>query len=167
MAALWERALSSIKTKLGPTAAAYSLPMTSRTSSRYRAAVKELRLKIIITLIIWLNSKSLLISKHDCPSQMKTKWHVPGTTLNVPSLNWTDRRTQTRGIQEYNPLICNLRRTVAGYITLPMDAVTIDITSVEVSLRFRLAKIAIYRSSTGVVTLGRQATGLRTTVCLV
>ncbi|GFX45150.1 uncharacterized protein TNCV_3431981 [Trichonephila clavipes] len=48
-----------------------------------------------------------------------------------------------------------------------MDAVTIDVTRVEVALRFRLATIAIYRSSSGVVALGRPPTGLRTTVCVV
>ncbi|GFX04695.1 general transcription factor II-I repeat domain-containing protein 2 [Trichonephila clavipes] len=45
-----------------------------------------------------------------------------------------------------------------------MDAVTIDVTRVEVALRFRLTTIAIYRSFAGVVTLGRPSTGLRTTV---
>ncbi|GFS56567.1 hypothetical protein TNCV_4303431 [Trichonephila clavipes] len=46
MSALWGRALSSIKTKVGPTAAAYNLTMDSRTSSRYRTAVTEHRLKM-------------------------------------------------------------------------------------------------------------------------
>ncbi|GFT58507.1 uncharacterized protein TNCV_1249941 [Trichonephila clavipes] len=45
-----------------------------------------------------------------------------------------------------------------------MDAVTKDVTRVEVALRFSLATIAVYRSSTGVVTLGQPPTGLRTTV---
>ena len=53
---------------------------------------------------------------------------------------------------QYSPLICYLRRTVATAITLQMDAVTVDVTHVEVDLRFHLAKIAIYRSSAGVVT---------------
>ncbi|GFV08762.1 hypothetical protein TNCV_2488341 [Trichonephila clavipes] len=44
MSVLWGRALSSIKTK-GPTAVAYNLTMGSRTSSRYRKAVSEPRLK--------------------------------------------------------------------------------------------------------------------------
>ena len=63
-----------------------------------------------------------------------------------------DRKTQTRSTRAYSPLIYNLRRTVAADIVLPMDAVTIDATHVEVALRFFLAKIAIYRSSSGVVT---------------
>ncbi|GFY25530.1 uncharacterized protein TNCV_2486501 [Trichonephila clavipes] len=57
--------------------------------------------------------------------------------------------------------------SVAADIALPMDAVTVDVTRVEVALRFRLATIVIYRSSAGVVTLGRPPTGLRTTVCVV
>ena len=52
-------------------------------------------------------------------------------------------------------------------IVLPMDAATIDVTRVEVALRLRFSTTAIYRSSPGVVTLGRPATGLRTTVWLV
>ena len=74
--------------------------------------------------------------------------------FNHASLDWTDRKIQTRGIRGYIPLICNLQRIVAADIILPMDAVTIDVTRVEVALLFRLAKIAIYRSSVGVVTLG-------------
>ncbi|GFX31965.1 uncharacterized protein TNCV_3408791 [Trichonephila clavipes] len=78
-----------------------------------------------------------------------------------------DRGTQTRGTRVYSPFICNLRRTVVADIALPIDVVTIDVTRVEVTLRFRLATIAIYRSSVGVVTLGRQPTDLRTTVCVI
>ncbi|GFW93505.1 hypothetical protein TNCV_47081 [Trichonephila clavipes] len=44
--AQWGCALSSFKTKVGPTAAAYNLTMGSRTSSRYRTAVTEHRLKM-------------------------------------------------------------------------------------------------------------------------
>ncbi|GFX07335.1 uncharacterized protein TNCV_503931 [Trichonephila clavipes] len=82
----------------------------------------------------------------------------------IPSLS---RGTQTRGTWAYSPFMCNLRRTVAADIALPIDAVTLDVTRVEVALRFRLATIAIYRSSAGVVTLGRPPTGLRTTVYVV
>ncbi|GFV14642.1 hypothetical protein TNCV_2586151 [Trichonephila clavipes] len=46
MSAQWGRALSSIKTKVGPTAAAYNLIMGSRTSSRYRRDVTRPRLKM-------------------------------------------------------------------------------------------------------------------------
>ncbi|GFT57006.1 uncharacterized protein TNCV_189951 [Trichonephila clavipes] len=87
--------------------------------------------------------------------------------FNHAPLDWTDRGTQTRGTWAYSPFICNLQRTVAADIALPMDAVTIDVTHVEVALRFRLVTIAIYRSSAGVVTLGGPPTGLRTTVCVV
>ncbi|GFT06346.1 uncharacterized protein TNCV_1145381 [Trichonephila clavipes] len=87
--------------------------------------------------------------------------------FNRAPLDWTDRGTQTRGTQAYSPFICNLRRTVAADIALPMDAVTPDVTRVEVTLRFRLATIAIYRSAAEVVTLGRPSTGLRTPVCVV
>ena len=87
--------------------------------------------------------------------------------FNCFPLHWTGTKTQTRGTWEYSPFICNFRHTVAADIALPMDAVTIDVTRVEVTLQFRLAKIAIYWSSAGVVTLERPATGLRTTVCVV
>ncbi|GFT97544.1 uncharacterized protein TNCV_387071 [Trichonephila clavipes] len=87
--------------------------------------------------------------------------------FNRAPLYGTDRETQTRGTQAYSPFICNIWRTVAADIALPMDAVTIDVTRVEVALRFRLATIAIYRSSAEVVTIGRPPTGLRTTVCVV
>ncbi|GFX03572.1 uncharacterized protein TNCV_4751571 [Trichonephila clavipes] len=86
--------------------------------------------------------------------------------FNCAPLDWTDRETQTQGTRAYSPLICYLRRTVAADIALPKDAVTIDVTRVEVSLRFRLATIAIYRSSAGVVTLERQPKGLQTIVCV-
>ena len=89
-------------------------------------------------------------------------WHH----FNRVSLDWTDRKTQTRGTRAYSPLICNLPRTAAADIALPMDVVTIDVIRVEVALRFRLS-VAIYRSSAGVVTFGRSATDLRTTVCVV
>ncbi|GFS61541.1 hypothetical protein TNCV_4312361 [Trichonephila clavipes] len=46
MSALWGRALSSIKTKVGPTAATYNLTMGSWISSRYRTAVTEPLLKM-------------------------------------------------------------------------------------------------------------------------
>ena len=62
------------------------------------------------------------------------------------------RKTQTRGTWVYIPLICNLRYTVAADIALPMDAVIIDVTRVEIVLQFYLAKIAIYRSSARIVT---------------
>ncbi|GFX51669.1 uncharacterized protein TNCV_5013721 [Trichonephila clavipes] len=71
--------------------------------------------------------------------------------FNRAPLDWTDRGTQTRGTRAYSPFICNLRRTVAADIALPMDAVITDVTRVEVALRFRLATIAIYRFSTGLM----------------
>ncbi|GFV25060.1 hypothetical protein TNCV_885261 [Trichonephila clavipes] len=46
MSSLRGRALSSIKTKVGPTHAAYNLTMGSRTSSRCRTAITEPRLKM-------------------------------------------------------------------------------------------------------------------------
>ncbi|GFW56760.1 uncharacterized protein TNCV_4068401 [Trichonephila clavipes] len=52
--------------------------------------------------------------------------------FNSVPLDWTHRGTQTRGT--YSPFICNLRRTVAADIALPMDAVTIDVTRVEVAM---------------------------------
>ncbi|GFU90175.1 uncharacterized protein TNCV_3873791 [Trichonephila clavipes] len=69
--------------------------------------------------------------------------------FNRAPLDWTDRGTQTRGTRAYSPFICNLRLTVTADIALPMDAVTLDVLRVEVSLRFRLATIAIYRFSRG------------------
>ncbi|GFY23002.1 uncharacterized protein TNCV_2182631 [Trichonephila clavipes] len=57
--------------------------------------------------------------------------------FNCAPLDWMDRGTQqTRGTRTYSPLICNFRRTVAADIAKPMDAVTIDVTRVEVTLRF-------------------------------
>ena len=87
--------------------------------------------------------------------------------FNRALLDWADRKTKTRGTQTYSPLTCHLRRTTAGDIALPMNAVAIDVTCMEVTLRFRLAKIAIYRSSAGIVAFGRQVTGRRTTVSVV
>ena len=75
-------------------------------------------------------------------------------------IGWIEK--QTRGTRAYSPLICNLRRAVATDITLPMDAVSIDVPHVEVALQFCLAKIVIYRSSAGGL-----AIGLWTTVCVV
>ncbi|GFW17929.1 uncharacterized protein TNCV_2231101 [Trichonephila clavipes] len=75
--------------------------------------------------------------------------------FNRAPLDRTDRETQTRGTRAYSPFICSLRRTVAADINLPMEAVTIDVTPVKVALRFRLATIATYRSSTGDVTFGK------------
>ncbi|GFW51327.1 hypothetical protein TNCV_3254561 [Trichonephila clavipes] len=46
MSALYGRALSFIKTNVGPTAAAYNLTIGSRNSSRYRTAITEPRLKM-------------------------------------------------------------------------------------------------------------------------
>ncbi|GFW09068.1 uncharacterized protein TNCV_3081601 [Trichonephila clavipes] len=75
---------------------------------------------------------------------------------SLPQINLgvQDRGTQTRGTRAYSPFICNFRCAVAADIALPMDAVTIHVPRVEVALRFRLATIAIYRSSAEVVTLG-------------
>ena len=87
--------------------------------------------------------------------------------FNCDPLHWTNRKTQIQGTWADSPLICNLWRTIAVDIALPMDTVAIDVIRVEVALRFHLAKIAIYRSSAGVVTLGQSATGLRTIVCVV
>ncbi|GFY18560.1 uncharacterized protein TNCV_2397851 [Trichonephila clavipes] len=64
--------------------------------------------------------------------------------FNRAPLDWTDRETQTQGTRAYSPFICNLLRTVAADIALPMNTVTIDVTHVEVALRFHLATIAIY-----------------------
>ncbi|GFW82487.1 uncharacterized protein TNCV_1793801 [Trichonephila clavipes] len=71
--------------------------------------------------------------------------------FNRAPLYWTDRGRPTRGTRAYSPLICNLPGTVAADIALPMDAVTIDVTHVELALRLRLDTMAIYRSSMGVV----------------
>ena len=48
-----------------------------------------------------------------------------------------------------------------------MHAVTIYVILVVVTLRFCMAKIAMYRSTADVVTLGRLVTGLPTTVYVV
>ncbi|GFV21657.1 uncharacterized protein TNCV_2416731 [Trichonephila clavipes] len=160
MLALWGRALSSIKTKVGPNAAAYNLTMGSRTSSRYRTAVTEPRLKMCRANLD--SSVNLTLTQSDIVQLPSSRHH-----FNRAPLDWTDRETQTRGFRAYSSFICNLWRTVAADITLPMDTITIDVTRVEVALRFRLATIAIYRSSAGVVTLWRAPTGLRTTVCVV
>ena len=64
--------------------------------------------------------------------------------FKLAPLDWTDRKTQIRGIQTYSPLLCNFWRELAAGIALLMDAVTIDATRLEVAQRFLLAKIAIY-----------------------
>ena len=46
-------------------------------------------------------------------------------------------------------------------------AAATDVTRVEVALGFHMATTAIHRASSGVVTHGRPATGLRTTVWLI
>ncbi|GBM54873.1 hypothetical protein AVEN_158310-1 [Araneus ventricosus] len=69
--------------------------------------------------------------------------------FNRAPLDWMDKGTQTRGTRACRPFMCNLRRTVVADIVLPMVAATIDVTRVEVDLRFRLATTAIYRSSAG------------------
>ncbi|GFW00604.1 uncharacterized protein TNCV_2283501 [Trichonephila clavipes] len=64
--------------------------------------------------------------------------------FNRAPLDWTNRGTQTQGTRAYSPFICNLRRTVAADIALPMGAVTMDVTRVKVALRFRLATLALH-----------------------
>ncbi|GFY04556.1 uncharacterized protein TNCV_4416411 [Trichonephila clavipes] len=96
-----------------------------------------------------------LFSKHDIAQSDTVQLPCSGHHFNRAPYDWTDRGIQTRGTRAYSPFICNLRRTVAADIALPMDAVTIDVTRVEEALRFRLSKIAIHRSSSpGIVPLG-------------
>ena len=83
----------------------------------------------------------------------------------MPLLIGRIEKTQTRSTRAYSPLICNLRCTVAADIALQKDAVTIDVTRVVVALRFRLTKIAIYRSSAGVLTLVRPTVCVDNCVC--
>ena len=87
--------------------------------------------------------------------------------FNRALLDWTDIKTQTRVTRAYSLLICNLQRTLTAEIALKMDAATINVTLVAVALGLRMAKLATYLSSTGLVSLGRPATGLRTTICVV
>ncbi|GFV47666.1 uncharacterized protein TNCV_1708621 [Trichonephila clavipes] len=144
MSALWGRVLSSIKTKIEPTAVVYNLTMGSWTSSRYRTAVTGPRLKMCRENLDSLVNMAL--PQPDTVQIPCSRHH-----LNRAPLDWTDRGTQIRGTRAYTPFICNLRRTVASDIALPMDAVTIDVTRVEVALQFCLATIAIYRSSAGLL----------------
>lgn len=58
-------------------------------------------------------------------------------------------------------------RAVVKYIVLPMAAATADVKRVEIDLQFCLVTTAIYISSAGVISLGRWATGLKTTVWLI
>ncbi|GFT99934.1 uncharacterized protein TNCV_1079731 [Trichonephila clavipes] len=95
-----------------------------------------------------------LSSKHDIAPVRSVQLPCSLHHFNRAPLDWTDRRTQTRDTRANTPFICNLRRTVTADIALPVDAATIDDTRVEVALRFRLATIAIYRSSGEVVPLG-------------
>ena len=91
---------------------------------------------------IWLQSKSWFMSKYDiAPTvQLTCSQHY----FNRALLDWMYRKIQTRGTRVYSLLICNLRCTVAADIVLPMNTVTIDVTRVEVTLRFCLAKIAVH-----------------------
>ncbi|GFW54331.1 uncharacterized protein TNCV_3702921 [Trichonephila clavipes] len=132
MSALWGRALSSIKTKVEPTAAAYNPTMGSKTSSQYRTAVTEPCLKMC-------RARNMALPQSDTVQLPCSQHH-----FNRAPLDWTDRVTRTRGTQACSPFICYLWRTVAADIALPMDAVTIDVTRGEVTLRFRLSTIAIY-----------------------
>ena len=77
--------------------------------------------------------------------QLTCSWHH----FNRASVDCVDEKTQTPGTWAYRPHMCNLRRTVATYIALPMNAEAIDVTRVEVALRFYFAKKAIYRSPVG------------------
>ena len=114
-------------------------------------------------LVIWLQSKANIKS-----SVNMTLLQSDTVQLTCSRHQFrTDRKTQTQGIRAYSPFICNLLHTIAANIALPMVTVTIDVACVEVTLRFHLTKLATYRSSTGILTLGRPATGLRTTVCVV
>ena len=126
-------------------------------------------------LVIRLQSIPWLISTHDIApvrhSPIAPVRHSPidmfPSHINSAPLEWTDRKTQTRGTRTYSSLICNLLHIVAEDIALPMDAVTIHVKYVEVALWFRLAKIAIFWSSARDVALLRPAAGLRATVCVV
>ena len=92
-----------------------------------------------------VSSVSLTLPQSDTIQLTCARHHV-----NRASLDCTDSKTQTRGTREYSPLIYNLRHTVSADIALPMDHITTDLKCVEIALQFRLAKIAIYRSSAGV-----------------
>ncbi|GFU86683.1 uncharacterized protein TNCV_2881031 [Trichonephila clavipes] len=77
---------------------------------------------------------------------------TPPTILRrqeVP-LDWRDKDRQIRGTQAYRPFKCSLRGTVVTDMVLSMSAATIDVTPVQVDLRFRLVTKAIYLSSIGV-----------------
>ncbi|GFX18250.1 hypothetical protein TNCV_4305511 [Trichonephila clavipes] len=80
--------------------------------------------------------------------------YVPGTTLIVPLLigRIEEHKHEVPG-HTVHSFMCNLRRTVAADIALPMDAVPIDFTRVEVALipLGYNGNISIFR---GVVTLG-------------
>ncbi|GFX25700.1 uncharacterized protein TNCV_1205771 [Trichonephila clavipes] len=113
-----------------PTAAVYNLSMGSRASSRYRTSVTEPRLKMCRANLD--SSVNMTLPQSDTVQLPCFRHH-----FNRTSLDWTDRGTQTRGTRVYSSFICNLRRTVAADIALQIDAVTVDVTRVEVALRFR------------------------------
>ncbi|GFU62675.1 uncharacterized protein TNCV_3442771 [Trichonephila clavipes] len=82
-----------------------------------------------------------------------------------------DRGTQTPGTRAYSPFMCNLQRTEASDIALRCNhrererERERDVTHLEVALRFRLATIAIYRSSAGVVTHGMMNAEEKSNIC--
>lgn len=58
------------------------------------------------------------------------------------------------------------QRAEVARIVLPIYATTIDVTRVKLALLFSLATPAMYQSSSWAVTIGRPATGRRTTIWL-
>lgn len=74
-------------------------------------------------------------------------WHIANTTLIM--LLWI-RRIEEHKLRVHGQSVhfmCSLRLTVVPDIVLPMEDTTIDVTNVQVALRFRLYTQSIYLST--------------------
>lgn len=64
--------------------------------------------------------------------------------INWVFLDWKDTGTLSRDTWAYSPFMHSLRHTVMADIILTMDGATINVTCVEIALRFCEATTAIY-----------------------
>ena len=85
---------------------------------------------------------------HLCPQSVTMQITCWKHHFNRAFLDWTVEGMQTSGIRLYKPCIRSLRQAVASDTFLAMVAATIDITRVQLGLRFRFVITAIHRPST-------------------
>lgn len=83
-----------------------------------------------------------LIGEHHVASISTVQFTYCQHHLNHALLNCTNRGSQTLGTRAYSPFMYSLRRTVVVDIALSLHVTTIDVT-----FQFLLDTTAIYRSS--------------------